>query len=93
MSRTIDRLLPGLVAAGLLFCSVTTLAVPKAAEDQDAPVSFGEAGPRPKPAAKHALPPASKAKAAKSGTAGKTAPSGKVSGKTGKTGKSTAKKK
>lgn len=90
MSRTIDRLLPGLVAAGLLFCSVTTLAVPKAAEDQDAPVSFGEAGPRPKPAAKPAAPPASKAQAAKSGTAGKTAPSRKVSGKTGK---STAKKK
>lgn len=41
-----------LAAAGLSLCCAAGLAVPKAAEHEDAPVSFGEAAPPPKPTSK-----------------------------------------
>lgn len=65
MQKTNNRVLPGLAAAALcLFCA-GSLAVPKAAENEDAPVSYGEAAAPPKPtnkaATKAAAPPAKKA--------------------------------
>ncbi len=81
MRSMFNNLLHGLVGAGLSLGCATALAVPKAAETLDAPVSFGEAGSRPKPTAKKAAAPADKAR--KSSAAGKSAaPSAKASRKT-----------
>lgn len=80
MRSVFNKLLHGLVAAGLSLGCAMALAVPKAAETPDGPVSFGEVGVHPKPGGKKAAPPA--AKAGKSNAAGKSAaPPSKISRK------------
>ena len=67
MRKFVVRLPHALLAAALIFSGAMALAVPKAAENEDEMVTFGEAGAPPKPAAKH-LAPATKPP---SGTAGR----------------------
>jgi len=54
MSKLLHRPLRWLLAAALSLYAVLTMAVPKAAEDADAAVTFGEAAAPPKPAARTA---------------------------------------
>ena len=60
MQETDSRVVLCLTAAALSLCCAGSLAVPKAAEHEDAPVSYGEAAAPPKPtnkaAAKTAAP-------------------------------------
>jgi hypothetical protein len=61
MSKILHRLLRWLLAACLSLFAVLTMAVPKAAEDAEAAVTFGEAPAPPKPAARSASQPVAKA--------------------------------
>ena len=60
MQETDSRVVLCLTAAALSLCCAGSLAVPKAAEHEDAPVSYGEAAAPPRPtnkaAAKTAVP-------------------------------------
>ena len=57
MQKTDSRVLLCLTAAALSLCCAGSLAVPKAAEHEDAPVSYGEAAAPPKPTNKAAAKP------------------------------------
>ncbi|MBP9804015.1 MAG: hypothetical protein KBE22_03785 [Candidatus Accumulibacter sp.] len=61
MKEIINALLRYLVAVSLCLSCAAALAVPKAAENEDEAVTFGEAGSPPKPTAKHAAPTVAKA--------------------------------
>ncbi|HRF10887.1 MAG: hypothetical protein ABTS16_20660 [Candidatus Accumulibacter phosphatis] len=61
MRNTINSLLHYFLAVGLCISCTAALAVPKAAEQEEDVVTFGEAGAPPKPTAKHSAPPAAKA--------------------------------
>lgn len=90
MNWNIKPLLYGLLAAGLSLSVATAQTVPKAAENADAPVSFGDAGARPKPTAKQVTVPVAKAKSGKAASGSKAASGKKTPGAAGK--KSTRKK-
>ncbi len=76
MKEIINTLLRYLVAISLCLSCAAALAVPKAAENEDEAVTFGEAGSPPKPTAKHAAPTVAKHPGAKS----TTRPAGKQAG-------------
>ena len=58
MQKTDSRVVLCLTAAALSLCCAGSLAVPKAAEHEDAPVSYGEAAAPPKPTNTAAAKPA-----------------------------------
>jgi len=64
-----------LLAAGVLMSVTAALAVPRAAEHEDAPVTFGDAAPPPKPAGKAPGKPAATAQTRKSSSAAKASTS------------------
>ncbi len=61
MRKTINSLLHYFLAVCLCMSCAAALAIPKAAEQEDDVVTFGEAGAPPRPTAKHPAPPAAKA--------------------------------
>ena len=68
MNARNTKTLPLLIASTLMFFSLNSLAAPKAAEHEDAPVTMGADIAKPKPAAKPAKQQATgKAKAAPKG--------------------------
>ena len=67
MNARNTKILPLLIASTLMFFSLNSLAAPKAAEHEDAPVTMGADIAKPKPAAKPA----------KQQATGKAAPKGK----------------
>jgi len=60
-----------LLAAGVFMSVTAAFAVPRAAEHEDAPVTFGDAAPPPKPAGKAPSKPAATAQTHKSPSAAK----------------------
>jgi hypothetical protein len=74
MRKSIRRLLHCFLVGGLSLSCAATLAVPKAAEHEDGEVTFGDAvGAPPKPAAKLATQPVSKAARATRGKGSRAA--------------------
>ncbi len=73
MRKISKGLLHHLLVVSLCLSCAVALAVPKAAENEDEAVTFGEAGSRPKPSAKHATPPLAKDAGGTQQAAGKPA--------------------